>query len=306
MAFLKNFWQAFNEDKVMRLASAIAFSTIFSIAPLLVILIAVVGWVLGLENGGNGRHLAESTVLREIRSAAGAETADTVQKLVTAAFARPRDSLIAQIIGWAAFALAATSLFSSLQDSLNAIWKIEILEGGLKHAIRTRIASFSMILVVGFLLLLTFVANTAMVYFMVHVGAGVVQVMGPLLIGGLESAISVVVGIIGFALIYKILPDVTIEWRDVWLGASITGVLFVLGEAVIARYLAIAGVASAYGAAGSLFAALLWIYYSAIILLVGAELTKLRAGAVATLAPSRIRHLQSQPAGIDPRVSETS
>jgi len=164
----------------------------------------------------------------------------------------------------------------------------------------------SMILVVGFLLLLTFVANTAIVYSTVHVGADVVTVMTPLLIGGLEQAISVVVGLIGFALIYKILPDVTIEWRDVWLGASLTSVLFVVGEAVIARYLAIVGVASAYGAAGSLFAALLWIYYSTIILLVGAEFTKLRARPVETLAPSRIRQLQSQPAGIDPRVAETS
>ena len=142
MDLLKHLWQAFNEDKVLRLASSIAFSAIFSIAPLLVVLIAAGGYFLGLENGGHGRHLAEATLLNQIRTAAGSETADTVQKLVTAAFAKPRDNIVAQVIGWSAFALGAASLFSSLQDSLNAIWRVESTSGGIRHAIRTRSRPF--------------------------------------------------------------------------------------------------------------------------------------------------------------------
>ena len=158
-----------------------------------------------------------------------------------------------------------------------------------------------MILVAGFLLLLTFIETTAIVFLVVHIASSVVSIANPLVVASLERVISLALAVLVFALIYKILPDVTIAWRDVWLGASVTAVLFLIGELLISRYLAVAGVASAYGAAGSLLAALLWIYYSSIILLVGAEFTKLRAGPVKTVAPSRIRCMRMQTAGIDPR-----
>jgi membrane protein len=124
VAMLKQIWKAFNEDKVPRLASSIAFSAILSIAPLLIVLIAILGWFLGLQNGGHGHHVAEDALLGQIRKSAGPETADTVRQLVAASFNKPRHGLIAQVVGWVAFVFGAMGLFSALQDSLNAIWHV--------------------------------------------------------------------------------------------------------------------------------------------------------------------------------------
>ena len=303
VALFKNVWQAFNEDKAMRLAAAIALSTIFSIAPLLIVLIAIVGWILGLQNGGHGHHLAENALLDQVSKGAGKGTADTVRQLVAASFNKPRQGLIAQIVGWVAFMFGATALFSSLQDSLNAIWHVEATKGGWKQMVRDRVASFGMILVVGFLLLVTFVANAGIAFIGAHFLSQIPLIGNPLVLTAVEQLVAFALVTIVFALIYKVLPDVTIAWRDVWLGAAVTAILFVIGEGLIAWYLAVAGVASAYGAAGSLLVGLLWIYYSAIILLLGAEFTKVAAGHAQTVAPSNVRSLSEQPAGIDPRVA---
>jgi membrane protein len=300
-ALLKKTWQAFNEDKAMRLASSIAFSTIFSIAPLFIVLIAIVGWVIGLQNGGHGHTQAENAMLGQIGKGAGKGTADTIRQIIAASFNKPRQGLIAQLIGWIAFIFGATALFSSLQDALNAIWHVESTKGGWKQMVRDRLASFGMIVVVGFLLLVTFVSNAGIAFLGAHFLSHIPLVSNPVILSGVDQLVSVVLVTVIFALIYKILPDVTIAWRDVWVGAAVTAVLFVIGEAVIAFYLAFAGVASAYGAAGSLLVGLLWIYYSAIILLLGAEFTKVAAGHAETVAPSTVRSLSDQPAGIDPR-----
>jgi membrane protein len=301
LLIVKKIWQAFNEDKAMRLASSIAFSTIFSIAPLFIVLIAIVGWVIGLQNGGHGHTQAENAMLDQISKGAGKVTADTIRQIVTASFNKPRQGLIAQIIGWIAFIFGATALFSSLQDALNAIWHVESTKGGWKQMARDRLASFGMILVVGFLLLVTFVSNAGIAFLGAHFLSHIPFVGNPAILSGIDQLISVVLVTVVFALVSKILPDVTIEWRDVWVGAAITAVLFVIGEAVISFYLAFAGVASAYGAAGSLLVGLLWIYYSAIILLLGAEFTKVAAGRAETAVPTTVRSLSDQPAGIDPR-----
>lgn len=290
LATLKNIWQAFNDDKVMRLASSLAFSTIFSIAPLFIVLIAIVGWVVGLQNGGHGHREAENALLAQIGKVAGKNTADTIRQLVAASANKPRQGFIAQVIGGIGFICGATTLFSSLQDALNAIWHVESIKGGWRQIARDRLASFGMILVVGFLLLATFVAN-----------AGLAFIGNSTILSLVDQIISVILVTVIFAVIYKILPDVRVAWRDVWAGAAVTAVLFVIGEAAISFYLAFAGVASAYGAAGSLFAALLWIYYSAIIFLLGAEFTKITAGPVETVVPSALRSLSEQPAGVDPR-----
>jgi membrane protein len=297
---LKRLWQAFGDDKVMRLASSIAFTAIFSIAPLLIILIAIVGWIVGVENGGHGHHIAEDAMLGQIAKGAGAGTADAVRSLVTASFAKPRQSIVAQVIGWIVFILGATGLFSALQDGLNAIWHVEATKGGIKQVVRDRLASFGMILLVGFILLLTLGANAVTAFAGAHFTH--VPIVGtPALLAVVDQVVTLILLTIAFALIYKILPDVDIAWRDVWTGSAVTALLFVAGEALIAWYFAVAGVASAYGAAGSLLAGLLWIYYSAIILLIGAEFTKVAAGAATTTAPSTVRKLTDVPAGVDPR-----
>jgi len=301
LALLKNIWQAFNEDKAMRLASSIAFSTIFSIAPLFIVLIAVVGWVMGPQNGGHGHSQAENAMLAQISKGAGNGTADTIRRLIAASFNKPRQGLISQIMGWITFIFGATSLFSSLQDALNSIWHVESTKGDLQQIVRDRLASFGMILIVGFLLVATFVANVGIAFIGTHFLLHIPFVGNLMFLSILDQIVSVVLATVTFAIIYKILPDVTVAWRDVWVGAAVTAVLFVIGEAAISFYLAFAGVASAYGAAGSLLVGILWIYYSAIVLLLGAEFTKVAAGHVETAAPSSVRSLSEQPAGIDPR-----
>jgi membrane protein len=298
---LKDVWKAFNEDKAMRLASAIAFSTMFSLAPLLIVLIAIVGWVLGLQNGGHGHHLAEDALLSQVSRGAGQGTADTVRALVAASFDKPRQGLIAQVIGWVAFFFGASALFSSLQDALNTIWHIETTKGGWKLMIRDRLASFGMILVVGFLLLVTFAANATIAFATAHFLSQIPLATNPVLLTVVDQAISFALVTVVFALIYKVLPDVKVGWHDVWVGAAVTAALFLVGEALIALYLAKAGVASAYGAAGSLLVGLLWIYYSAIILLLGAEFTKVAAAHAETTAPTLVRTLRDEPSGVDPR-----
>ena len=305
LALFKDIWTASNEDKVLRLASSIAFCAMFSIAPLLIVLIAILGWFVGLQNGGHGHHVAENALIDQVSRGAGKSTAESIRQLVTASFNKPRQGLIAQIVGWVAFMLGAAALFSALQDALNAIWHVESTKGGLKQMVRDRIASFGMILAIGFLLVLTFLANAAIAFVGAHFLSQIPLAANPVVLTVVDQIVSFLLVTLAFALIYKVLPDVTLAWRDVWVGAAVTALLFVVGEALIALYLALAGVASAYGAAGSLLAGLLWIYYSAIILLLGAEFTKVAAGQVKTVAPSSVRSLSDQPAGIDPRAVNT-
>jgi membrane protein len=301
LGLLKNVAIGFGRDKIMRLASSIAFAAIFSIAPLIIIIIGVAGWFLGINNGGHGHHLAESAILDQVNRAAGPGAADTVRQLVAAAFNKPRQSVIAQIVGWVTFALGAAALFGALQDSLNAIWQVEATKGGWKQMVRGRAASFLMILVVIFLLLGTFAANASIAFATTHFASQLGSAANAVVIGIANQAVTLVLLTIAFAAIYKVLPDVSIGWRDVWIGALVTALLFLVGEALIALYLSRAAVASAYGAAGSLLAMLLWIYYSSIVLLAGAEFTKVATGRVQTSAPSTVRKLTEQPAGIDPR-----
>ena len=293
---------AFNDDKGQRLAAAIAFSTIFSVAPLFVILIAVVGGALDVS--GNGGHTnAENSLVAEIVKNAGASAGATVRQLIDASFNKPRQGAIAQVIGWVAFAFTASNLFASLQDALNAVWHVETARGGWRQMVRDRVASFAMIVVVGFLLLVTFLANACITFVGAHFLARIPFAASPAVLTIVEQAISIVLTTVVFALLFKVLPDVKVAWRDVWIGAAVTAVLFVLGEALISLYIAYGGVASAYGAAGSILVALLWIYYSAIILLFGAEFTKVFTEHAELTVPASVRHLTERPAGSDPRVA---
>jgi membrane protein len=301
-ATLRATWIAFNEDKAQRLAASIAYSTIFSLAPLLVVLIAVIGSILSVSGSG-GQSSAEDQLLGHIRQSAGAAAADTVRQLITASFNKPRANLIAQILGWVFFAVGASGLFASLQDSLNAIWHVESTKGGWKYLIRSRAASFGMIVVVGFLLLVTFVANAAIAFVTAHFLSLIPFAANPVLLSAIGQLLNVSLIAVIFAMIFKILPDVNLDWSDVWLGAGVTAVLFVSGEALIALYIAYGGVASAYGAAGSILVALLWIYYSALILLLGAEFTKVSAKRASLVVASSVRQLSDRPAGDDPRAA---
>lgn len=300
LALLKQTWQAFNEDKAPRLAAAIAYSTIFSIAPLFIIIIAIVGGVLDMHGKG-GHTTAMNALLDNIRKSAGASAADTVKTMIVASFNKPKQGVIAQVLGWIAFIVGAGGLFATLQDALNAIWHVEGTKGGWKQILRDRSASFGMILVVGFLLLVTFLANGAIAFVGEHFLSRIPFAANPAVLAIVGQIVSFIVVTAIFGLIFKVLPDVTVAWSDVWIGAAVTSVLFVVGEVLIGLYIAKAGVASAYGAAGSLLVALIWIYYSAMILLLGAEFTKVYAKKVELTVPATVRQTSDAPAGADPR-----
>jgi membrane protein len=297
-ATLKRTLAAYNEDKASRLATAIAYATIFSLAPLLIILIAVVGGILG-ATGAHGHTRAEDLLFGQIRATAGNSAAETVRQLVAASFDKPRQGVVAQVFGWIAFIFGASGLFAALQDGLNAVWHIEAVKGGWRQVLRDRLASVAMIAIVGLLILASFVINAGISIVGAHLASRVPG--SPWLFAAIYQIVTVMVATAIFTVLFKVLPDVKLRWNDVWLGGLVTGVLFVVGEALISLYLAFAGVASAYGAAGSLLVALLWIYYSAMILLLGAEFTKVHAGRATTTVAAAIRQVTDAPSGVDPR-----
>lgn len=295
LAALKATFAAFNADKAPRLAAAIAYSTIMSIAPLMIVLIAVAGAFLGSHSQ------VQNQLVDQISKSAGASAGDTVRQIVQASYNKPRQGLAAQVFGWIFFVVGASGLFAALQDSLNAVWHVESTKGGWLRMLRDRAASFGMILVVGFLLLVTFIANSTIAFVSTHFLSQIPFAANPVVITVINQVVSLAIVTLIFALIYRVLPDVHVSWRDVWVGAVVTAVLFLIGEALISIYLAVGGVASAYGAAGSILVALIWIYYSALILLLGAEFTKVNAKNVRLVETSLVTSTTEQPAGSDPR-----
>jgi membrane protein len=277
-ALLRDTFASWNEDKAPRLAAALSFSTIFSIAPLFIIIIAIAGTVLGMRGGLAHPHgNVEASLLAQIRAHVGPQAADTVRDMVATNFSKPHQGIMAQIVGWVTFIIGASGVFAALQDSLNTVWHVEPAKQSLWLTIRQRIASLGMVLVIGFLFLATFAFSAALAYVSTNFervlpfpGAGLAFTVA-------NDVLSLAIITVLFALIYKILPDARIDWSDVWIGSGITALLFVIGQALIGLYLAKSGTASAYGAAGSLLLLLLWIYYSAMTLLFGAEFTKVYA-----------------------------
>ena len=240
---LKRTVAAFNDDKAQRLAAALAFSTIFAIAPLFVILIAAIGAILGID--GNGGHTtAENTLLDEVAKNTGTASAETVRKLIDASFAKPRQGVLAQTIGWIAFAFTASNLFASLQDALNAVWHVEATKGGWQQMLRVRARSFAMIALIGLLLFATLVANAAITFVGAHFLASIPIAKNPTVLTLIEQGVSLVLTTVAFGLLFKVLPDVKVAWRDVWVGSIVTAFLFIAGEALISLYIAYGGVAS--------------------------------------------------------------
>jgi membrane protein len=269
---------AWNADNAPRLAAAIAYSTIFAIAPLLIITIAIVGGLLGFTGSEHPHTAVENALLGEISHAAGPDAAQMVRGMVDASFGKPRQSVFAQVVGWITFIVGASSVFMTLQDALNTVWHAKPPKHqNLLVIVRDRLVSLGMLVVIGFLLLMTFLVNVVIVY----VSSSFARVL-PFANAGIIFAVvnwivSIFVITFLFGLIFKFLPDVDVRWKDVEIGALCTALLFVLGQALIGIYIGTAGVASAYGAAGALLAILIWIYYSALILLLGAEFTKIYA-----------------------------
>lgn len=287
LAMLKATYARFNADKVPRLAAALAYTTIFAIAPLFIVVIAIAGTALAYAHAAGGGHQAvEDGLIASVRHAAGDQAAQSVRALVTASFGHRGQSLVAQVLGWIMLIVGAAGLFAALQDALNTIWHVELPRRGLWVVLRERVASFGMLLAMGFVALVTTVINAAIAVVSSRF-ASLLPFPGAAAVFTLANwVISVAVIALVLALIYKYLPDTEVAWRDVWTGAVATAVLFVVGQSVIALYLGRAGIASAYGAAGSLLVVLLWIYYSALILLFGAAFTRVYAEAHGSRAPA--------------------
>jgi membrane protein len=265
----KQTFKEWGEDKASRLAAALSYYAIFSLAPLLIIVISVAGLILGSQQN------VQQDVLNQISNVVGPNTADFVGNLI--ANTRSQNSgIIGTIVGVVTLLVGATGAFNQLHEALNTIWEVtEAPESGFMNILKARLLSFTVVLGIGFLLLVFLVIDTGL--------AAIGQFASNLIPGsefvwqGVNFLVSFGIVIVLFAMIYKILPDVKIEWRDVWLGASFTAFLFAVGKWVLGFYFSTVGVGSAYGAAGSLIVLLLWIYYSAQILFFGAEFTQVYA-----------------------------
>jgi membrane protein len=249
------------------MAAALAYYTMLSLAPLLLVIIAVAGVVFGTE-------AVRGELVAQIGGITGGESARAIEDLLANA-RRPASGLIASVIGVVMLLLGASGVVGELEGALNAIWKVEPSTGGFRTMIAKRLASLAMLLGVGFLLLVSLSVNALL--------AAAGRYFGSLVPGnetvwlGVEMVASFAVVTALFAMLFKFLPDAPVRWRDVWPGAAATAVLFNLGKFLIGLYLGRASIGSAYGAAGSLVIVLVWIYYAAQILLFGAELTHVYA-----------------------------
>ncbi|HTD34009.1 MAG TPA: YihY/virulence factor BrkB family protein [Candidatus Elarobacter sp.] len=296
---LKETYTRFNADKAPRLAAAISFQTIFAIAPVIVIVIAIAGGIIAATVGhGHGHSLVRDQLIGSIRASAGKEAADTVNAMVTAAFSKTQQSVLAQILAWIFLILGAAGLFAALQDALNTVWHVEPEKKGIWATIRDRVASMGMIAAIGFLLLVTTALNAGIAYVAAYVTRALPFPGAGFVFGTVNAIVSIALITLLFAVMFKYLPDAKIEWRDVWTGAAFTAVLFVIGQSLIALYLGRAGVSSAYGAAGSLVVLLLWVNYSSMILLLGAEFTRV-------YAEKHGSRIGAAPADVDPNAKRT-
>lgn len=252
---------SFTQDRVATMAAALAYYTFFSIAPLILIAIAIAGAIFGDE-------AARGALSQNLEGIVGAQTAHAVESLVNSA-SGPRSGVLASLGGAIAILFGATGVFSELQDALNTVWKVPpVQRNAVTGFFRARFRSFTVVLGVGFLLLVSLLVSVALSTVCGWFGEcsdGFARLI--------ESAISFAITAVLFALIFKLLPDQKIEWREVWLGAAITAVLFTIGKFVLGYVLGRTTFLSTYGTAASLAALLLWVHYSSMILLIGAELS---------------------------------
>jgi membrane protein len=263
LCILKRTGQAFLDDNVTRLGAALAFYTTIAVAPLMVLSVAVAGFFLD-------ENIARDTVVSEIRSVIGEPAAVAVASLDS-----PTDrpaGIAATAFGAATLVFGAFGVFRHLQDALNSIWRASPPQLHFLALVKYRLSSLAVVLVTGFLLLVSLILSAALNF-------AAAQAFGQIGFSAtwlelLNTGLSFCAVTVLFALVFKLLPDTRVPWRHVWLGSLVTAGLFTLGKSVLAFYLARATVASAYGAASSIIALLLWCYYAAQIVFLGAEFTR--------------------------------
>ena len=256
---------AWVDDYAPSMGAALSYYTLFSLAPLLIIVIAVAGMLFGQE-------AAQGEIVAQLRGIMGEEGAVAVEGILKAA-REPATSIVATIVGIAVLLLGATAIFGELQSALDRIWRVPAAQAqsGIWHLLRTRLLSFGLVLGLGFLLTVSLVVSAALAALGKWWG-GWFEGWGVVL-EVLNFAVSFGIFTLLFAMIYKIMPRAMIPWRDVWTGAAVTALLFTIGKVLIGLYLGKSSLASGFGAAGSLVVLLVWVYYSAQIFLFGAEYT---------------------------------
>jgi membrane protein len=267
---LKETVKEWGEDKSSRLAAALAYYTVFSLAPLLILVIAIAGLLFD-------QAAVREQIVQQIQSLVGEDGASIISTALDNANRPGQNSgIIATIISIAVLLFGASGVFAQLQDAMNTVWDVEAAPNNAATGfIRKRILSFAMVLSIGFLLIVSLVISAAL-------SAAAAFLSGALpgfdlLWQLLNIVLSLVVLTVLFAMLFKFVPDVRIAWKDVWFGGFITALLFTIGKYLLGLYLGRSSVGSAYGAAGSLVVLLAWIYYSAQILFFGAEFTQVYA-----------------------------
>ena len=260
---------AWFDDRAPTMGAALAYYTLFSIAPLLLIVIAVAGAVFGAD-------AAEGEIFRQLQGLLGAEGATAVQGLLASVRQREQSGWGA-LVGGVLLVVGATSVFAELQDSLDRIWRAPVRPGtsGWWLLLRSRLLSFGFILGIGFLLMVSLVISAGLSAW----GRWWAPLFGgwAWLLQSVNAVLAFVLTTAGFAMIYRFMPSVRVQWRDVTLGALVTATLFTFGKWLIALYIGTTAVASGFGAAGSLVVLLVWVYWSAQVFLIGAEFTRLVA-----------------------------
>ena len=263
------------EDNCLSRGAAIAYYTVFSLAPVLIIVIAIAGFVFGAD-------AARGALVGQIDSLMGREGGEAVQAMIASASNQNRSGW-AGVVGLITLLITASGVFSELQAALNTIWRTKPRTGTITRLVRARLVSLGLVMTLGFLLLVSLVVSTAL------------SAIGPWLDGMFPGAqvlmqvlsfcVSLILVALLFALIYKLLPDTSLAWRDVIAGAFATAILFDVGKFLISLYLGSSSVTSSFGAAGALALLLLWIYYSSQIFLIGAEFTRSWADIVHERGP---------------------
>ena len=258
-----------SEDRASTLAAALAYYALFSLAPLLLLAVAIAGLVFG-------KRAAEGQLYTQLADVVGAASARAVERLVANLHQQRSGGIVATVVGLATLLFAASGVFTQLQDSMNTIWRVKRqATGGIAALVRNRLLSFAMVTGIGLLLLASLILSTVLS----ALGGYLPDVLPRAVVMGqvMDAVGGLLVGAGLFAMIYKVLPDTPVAWGDVWLGGLVTSVLFSVGKIGIGFYLGRESVASSYGAAGSLVVLLLWVYYSAMIFYLGAEFAHVHA-----------------------------
>ncbi|HEX7123711.1 MAG TPA: YihY/virulence factor BrkB family protein [Gemmatimonadaceae bacterium] len=247
-------------------AAALSYYTLFSMAPLLIILIAIAGAVFG-ERAVSGE------ITEQISDTIGPQAAEAVSAAIEQSRVQEA-GLLPALLGIGALLFGATTVFGQMQISLNQFWGVRARpsRSGIVVFLWSRLVSLGVVIIIGFLLLVSFALSVA-VGAMLQFAGEMIPIPSPV-VAAINAVVSLVIATLMFAVIFKVLPDVRLQWRDLWLGAFVTAVLFVVGQALISLYLTRTATASTYGAAGSLVLVLLWVYYSALILFLGASFTR--------------------------------